>query len=248
MDSQLRCRLLHHNNPFTRLGPFQIEEQSLQPYLIVIKGLMGEQEMDHYKDKAVDEVKLAFMVILPLAQLERSGHGGGKGSTTSLKRTSKQTWLEHRAFNFSLSDLSAVLGTNDAETNKTLKENLQWASIMVRPETLVSTDSVIQRISDRMERATATTLLSPISAEAFQVTINPQHPHPSRQHHHQPCHHPQVANYGLGGQYSQHTDPHGYWEGKSADPTHQQTGDRLMTIMVYLTQVTSFMTMTMTIL
>ena len=45
---------------------------------------------------------------------------------------------------------------------------------------------------------------------------------------------PQVANYGLGGQYSQHTDPHGYWDGRTTDPGYAQTGDRLLTIMVSL--------------
>ena len=47
----------------------------------------------------------------------------------------------------------------------------------------------------------------------------------------------QVANYGLGGQYSQHTDPHGYWDGRTSDPGYAQTGDRLLTIMVYLASV-----------
>ena len=44
----------------------------------------------------------------------------------------------------------------------------------------------------------------------------------------------QVANYGLGGQYSQHTDPHGYWDGRTTDPGYAQNGDRLLTIMVYI--------------
>ena len=47
----------------------------------------------------------------------------------------------------------------------------------------------------------------------------------------------QVANYGLGGQYSQHTDPHGYFDGLTSDPGYAQNGDRLLTIMVYLSTV-----------
>ena len=34
----------------------------------------------------------------------------------------------------------------------------------------------------------------------------------------------QVANYGLGGQYSTHLDPHGHWEGRSSHPMHSLSG------------------------
>ncbi len=42
-------------------------------------------------------------------KLERSGHGGkgGLGSHTSLKRTSKQTWIEHRRFDLNLTEIQA---------------------------------------------------------------------------------------------------------------------------------------------
>ena len=88
-----------------------------------------------------------------------------------MRRTSKQAWLDHRNFNYSISDLSGILGTSEAETNKTLRENNNWASVMVRPDTLVSSDRVLERVSNRMERVTRTTLLSPIGAEQFQVAI-----------------------------------------------------------------------------
>ena len=47
----------------------------------------------------------------------------------------------------------------------------------------------------------------------------------------------------MGGQYSQHTDPHGYWDGLTTDPGYAQTGDRLLTIMVYLSSVDMMMMM-----
>ena len=222
MDSDLRCRLLHHHNPFSKLGPFMVEEASLQPYIIIAKQLMTDTEMRHFKDTAVTE-------------LERSGHAGKEGSTTSMRRTSKQAWLDHRNFNYSVSDLSAILKTTEAETNKTLRENMGWASVMVRPDTLVSSDKVLERVSNRMERATKTNLLSPIGAEQFQVCSLS---YSSIYHIHIITNTTmQVANYGLGGQYSQHTDPHGYWDGRTSDPGYAQTGDRLLTIMVYLASV-----------
>ena len=156
LDADLRCRLLHHHDPFSKLGPFMVEEASLQPYIIVVKQLMADSEMGHFKDTAVKE-------------LSRSGHAGKTGETTSMRRTSKQAWLDHRNFNYSISDLSVILRTSEAETNKTLRENNNWASVMVRPETLVCSDRVLERVSNRMERVTRTTLLSPIGAEQFQV-------------------------------------------------------------------------------
>ena len=165
-----------------------VEDASLQPYIIVVKQLMADSEMGHFKDTAVKE-------------LSRSGHAGKTGETTSMRRTSKQAWLDHRNFNYSISDLSVILGTSEAETNKTLRENNNWASVMVRPDTLISSDKVLkrviismifiilviliivimvvifitikvlERVSNRMERVTRTTLLSPIGAEQFQVAI-----------------------------------------------------------------------------
>jgi hypothetical protein len=135
-------------------------------------------------------------------------------------------WLDHRKFNYTIGELSAVLRTTDNETSALLRtDHLDWASFLIRRDTLVVTDPVVGRVSDRMERATTARLLSPIGAEAFQV-----------------------ANYGLGGQYSQHLDPHGVWEGRcracaavkhcrAQNPQQKQSGDRLLTVMVYLSQV-----------
>ena len=108
-----------------------VEEASLQPYIIIVKQLMVDTEMNHFKDTAAKE-------------LFRSGHAGKEGSTTSMRRTSKQAWLEHRNFNYSVSELSAILRTNEEETKERWKENLGWASVMVRPETLISPDKVLE--------------------------------------------------------------------------------------------------------
>ena len=77
--------------------------------------------------------------------------------------------IKHKMACSAISDLSSVLRTSEAETNKTLRENIGWASIMVRPETMISSDKVLERVSNRMERATKTNLISPVGAEMFQV-------------------------------------------------------------------------------
>ena len=45
----------------------------------------------------------------------------------------------------------------------------------------------------------------------------------------------QVANYGIGGQYSTHTDPHGLYEENKKDYT--LNGDRFATFMTYISDV-----------
>ena len=39
VDQHLKCRFLHHLNPFLKLGPFKIEELNENPYVISIKGM-----------------------------------------------------------------------------------------------------------------------------------------------------------------------------------------------------------------
>lgn len=150
-------------------------------------------------------------------KLERSGHGGkgGQGSSTSFKRTSKQAWLEHRMFNTNITEVMAVTGMKTKEeAEHLLSTDPGWGSYFYTRENLNSTDNIANTVSSRMERATTFNLFSPIGGESFQI-----------------------ANYGLGGQYSQHLDPHGHWEGKSTHPIHSVTGDRVSTIMVYLADV-----------
>merc|ERR1711936_910980 len=160
--------------------------------------------MDHFKKYAIHK-------------LERSGHGGkgGEGSHTSFKRTSKQTWLEYRKFNTNLTEVMEVTGMKTKEEAENLIGTDQgWSSYFYRRKDLNSSDSIAEKVSNRMELATTLTIYSPMSSESFQI-----------------------ANYGPGGQYSQHIDPHGHWEGKSNHPLHQVTGDRMATMMVYLSNV-----------
>ena len=144
----------------------------------------------------------------------RSGTGG---QVTSLKRTSKQTWLEYRSFTINLTEVVAKVEGVTTEQEAALITNQPdgWNHYFMTKEVLNTTDSVAKRVSDRMSRATTFQLWNPYTSESFQV-----------------------ANYGLGGQYQTHSDPHGYWEGKQgAQQLFQLTGDRLATIMVYLESV-----------
>ena len=149
-------------------------------------------------------------------KLERSGTGGNTGNpgTHSLRRTSKQTWLEYRGFDINVTELvDRMPGAETQEETVTMLEDAGegWHHFFMTKEHLNTTDRVAKRVSDRMERATTFQLWSPYTSESFQV-----------------------ANYGLGGQYQTHLDPHGYWEGTATAEMSELTGDRLATVMVYL--------------
>ena len=49
MDIGQECRHLHHQDPASRLGPFQYEQLSSQPLISIIHQLMTDQEMEHFK-------------------------------------------------------------------------------------------------------------------------------------------------------------------------------------------------------
>ena len=202
MDLGQRCYHLHHNDPFNMLSPFKLEQLSSQPYITVIHQMMTEREMEHFKQYARDK-------------LQRSGHAGRGTDTTSLKRTSKQTWLEHRMFNLNVTEIMEKTGASSPEeVQKMLEDDPAWSSFFMRKKDENITDWVSHRVSQRMERATTFSLFTQLTSEAFQV-----------------------ANYGLGGQYETHLDPHGFWEGKGGNKVFNYLGDRLATIMVYLENV-----------
>ena len=183
MDRGQLCHLVHHHDPFNMVAPFRLEQLSGQPYITIIHGLMTEGEMEHFKSYARD-------------RLVRSGHAatGPAPDKTSLKRTSKQTWLEHRSFNLNFTEITEVTGAETKEEIYEVPDDTSWSSFFMRKRDENITDLVAHRVSQRMERATTFSLFSPLTSESFQV-----------------------ANYGLGGQYETHTDPHGYWEGRAGN-------------------------------
>ena len=145
MDIGQKCRLLHHSDDFTRLGPFKLEQVSSQPFITVVHELMTDTEAEHFKDYARDK-------------LVRSGTGNNHVNTEGVhtfKRTSKQTWLEHRMFwmNFT-EEVISRMGANTEEEAKALFEEdySSWNYYYMTKNRANHTDMVATRVSDRMER------------------------------------------------------------------------------------------------
>ena len=142
LDADQHCHHLHHADPFSRLGPFKLEILEDQPYTTLIHDLMTESEMEHFKNYASDK-------------LERSGHGGsGKVSgITSFKRTSKQTWLEHRHFDLNITqEIIEKVGAADREEAEKILDEQGWTQLFMTKDRENNTDQIASKVSYRMER------------------------------------------------------------------------------------------------
>ena len=49
---EVNCRLLHHRNPYLRLGPFKEEQKSERPYAVVFHDILSEIEMNYLVEES----------------------------------------------------------------------------------------------------------------------------------------------------------------------------------------------------
>ena len=78
----------------------------------------------------------------------------------------------------------------------------------------ISDEFVLSKLNKRIELATTLSVIGPQASENYQV-----------------------ANYGIGGQYAAHCDPHELYPNKINDPNFIVHGDRFATFMAYLSDV-----------
>ena len=189
LSKDTNCFYLHHFDPYLRLGPFKVEDQSISPYVTVFRDFLAESEMEYYKEFA-------------RPRLFRSEFGGNKQGVT---RTSKQTWLHDY-------DESHWMSAN--------KSRMGVGPYFHKDDIQDERDPVGAGVSDRITLATGLYAAASGGGEAYQV-----------------------ANYGLGGFYGHHPDPHFYhhYDFKHKDEGSRAqailTGDRLATVMGYLSDV-----------
>ena len=49
---EVNCRLLHHRNPYLRLGPFKEEQKSERPYAVVFHDILSDIEMNYLVEES----------------------------------------------------------------------------------------------------------------------------------------------------------------------------------------------------
>ena len=87
LDKELKCYFLHHRDPFARLGPFKVEEKSKNPFILMFREFLLSSEIHHLKNVAINN-------------LQRSTYAGESHNEDQVYRTSKQTWLHDKIFEF----------------------------------------------------------------------------------------------------------------------------------------------------
>ena len=184
------------------LGPFKVQEMSADPLVLIYYDFASQKETEHIQELGSED-------------MSRSELGMGK---TNIMRTSKQSWLHERIYEFPVVENSY----NGMDGNGTffLSSHIQKQHVPVDfvNKRLIVVDSRTYGMTKRIEAATRLVLDQPFASESYQV-----------------------VNYGLGGQYAPHIDPHRYYDPES-DPVDSSlyfelTGDRFATFMVYLSTV-----------
>lgn len=158
MEVKLKCRLLHQNNPYLKLGPFKLEEKSKLPYITILYEMMTDQEIEYFKHFASNK------------GLKRSQHGSNGGDVKSKTRTSKQAWLPFK-------DYSPVSNLTEDQRYEANKSKRQWrVDTKYIPENISETlwgfhptDDVGWRVAERFSIATNMVTWSSLSSEDFQV-------------------------------------------------------------------------------
>lgn len=213
MEQKLKCYFLHQNVPYLKLGPLKVEEKSHKPLIVHFKQFLSVSECKHYKAVAMHNLK-------------RSQFGGQEmhQTSTSIFRTSKQTWLQDLSFDLPKEFLQLNVPEN---IENPFQEGYLIANNLLTPPKVPTNytaylkvlDPIAFKITQRIEMATQMTLTRLYSSEPYQV-----------------------ANYGIGGQYGPHFDSKGYLNSNATTLPEEAlyyslVGDRFATFMAYLSDV-----------
>jgi len=80
--AKLKCRYVHHNNPFLKIGPLKEEEAFLKPRIVLYRDVLTDDEIEVIKKLAQPRLKRATVQNYKTGELE-----------TAHYRISKSAWL-----------------------------------------------------------------------------------------------------------------------------------------------------------
>ena len=56
-DKSLKCYYLHHGDPFLKLGPFKLEEKNEDPFIVLYKDFMCNDEILQFRKVAENNLR-----------------------------------------------------------------------------------------------------------------------------------------------------------------------------------------------
>lgn len=143
----LQCHLLHHDDPYLRLGPFKYEVASNEPFIIVYHELLTEEEMNHLVEKSK-----------PNLSSSRELDSGNVGSMHEFK-TGRKRKIIHKTVQYWMSDVKY----NNQPSN--LEEHDED-----NDDSYEITDPILLKLSRKFERATNLNITGKHSSSRYQVT------------------------------------------------------------------------------
>ena len=57
INQDFKCYLLHHGDPYLKLGPFLVEEKSINPLILLFKDIFHPNEIQYFKSIAQENLR-----------------------------------------------------------------------------------------------------------------------------------------------------------------------------------------------
>ncbi|CAB4058489.1 P4HA [Lepeophtheirus salmonis] len=159
-SSERKCILLHHNDPYLRLGPFKQEIISEDPPRMILVDFFTDEEMDFLKKKSYPSLSTARTKEIPKKEIK-------KKKRNRIVQKSVQHWLKDIKFNqeYNLQILRGELNKFDPSFPDWYKEK--------EPEDIYGfqiVHPILYRLSLKIEHATRLKVTDRWSSSAYQVT------------------------------------------------------------------------------
>jgi len=151
-QKRVQCHLLHHRDPFTRLGPFRLEVVSSKPnpHIVVLHGILEEEDVDHWVDWATPRLSRTRHTGTEAQKIPNSDKNSGKVRTIY---KSVQAWHE------------TIQWEGEKNTSGGYPGNGEYT-----PHHFTVFDPRAEKLSKRLERALALNVTNQWSSHKYQVT------------------------------------------------------------------------------
>ena len=150
-DAVVKCHLLHHNDPYQKLGPFKLEELWIRPYRSKIHEFLTGTEIDYLITVSTPYLSDARKVQKEAVKEEQN--------VQSVSKT-VQHWLDDVIF-------------KENSTYAYFEEETGYKIYQLMPMKDVNSytvkDQILLKMSKRIEMATQTNVLTRFGSSSYQV-------------------------------------------------------------------------------
>ncbi len=152
----LKCRLLHHNNPFLKLGPFKMEEILKMPFRMILHDFFSEEEMAWIVEYSKPRLSKARSTTDEKIKV----HSKDPRDRRLIHKT-VQTWMADKKYDHDLEYVDEPNGHGYVPVDPTGPDDLEEGTVVM---------PVMRKLATKMEHASTLLLTPRFSSSDFQVT------------------------------------------------------------------------------